>query len=266
MDWYRWWHGSANDPKLRMIAADCSMPLACVVGVWAYILECASGNHVRGQIDNFDYEVVSFHLGIDVETPCNAMKRRRMLHETGETLVVCNWDKWQPKRERDDVSTDRVKKFRDKQKQALTERNANETPCNANETHVTPREEKRREDIKEVNPLVVSKLTQCPQQEIISIYGSVLPSLPQPRVWEGARAKNLQARWKWVLADLEKKGKPATKQDGLDFFERMFAYIASSDFLTGKTSSWTGCDLAWIVNAENFAKIIEGRYENKEAA
>lgn len=146
MDWYRWWHGSANDPKLRMIASDCGMSLACVVGVWAYILECASSNHIRGQIDNFDYEVVSFHLGIDVVTPCNAMKRRKMLHETDETLVVCNWDKWQPKRERDDVSTDRVKKFRDKQKQRLTECNATETPCNATETNVTPRVDKIRED------------------------------------------------------------------------------------------------------------------------
>lgn len=260
MDWYRWWHGSANDPKLRMIAADCSMPLACVVGVWAYILECASGNHVRGQIDNFDYEVVSFHLGIDVETPCNALKRRRMLHETGETLVVCNWDKWQPKRERDDVSTDRVKKFRDKQKQALTDSNANETPCNANETKVTPREEKRREDIKEVNTLVVSKLTPCPHQEIIDLYAKHLPELPQPRIWEGTRSNHLKSRWAWVMSN-----KAATKEEGLDFFGRMFAYIAKSDFLMGRSGSWS-CDLGWIVNPTNFSKIIDGNYDNKVAA
>lgn len=152
MDWFRWWHGSANDPKLRMIASECSMPLACVVGVWAYILECASNNHVRGQIDNFDYEVVSFHLGIDVETPCNAMKRRNMLHETDETLIVVNWDKWQPKRERDDNSSDRVRKHRESKKQSLTKCNANETPCNANETNVTPREDKRREEVNNIKP------------------------------------------------------------------------------------------------------------------
>lgn len=146
MDWFRWWHGLSNDPKLRLIASECSMPVACVVGVWGYLLETASSNHIRGQIDNFDADVISFHLGIDVETPCNAMKRRNMLHETGETLLICNWDKWQPKRERDDVSTARVQKFRDKQKQALTSGNIVETPCNANETNVAPREDKSRED------------------------------------------------------------------------------------------------------------------------
>ena len=153
MDWFRWWHGSANDPKLRLIAHECNMPVACVTGVWAYILECASSNHTRGQIDNFDYEVAAFHLGVDVETPCNAMKRRGMLHETDETLVVCNWAKWQPKREREDNSSERVRKHRELKKQSLTECNTDETPCNAIETKVTPREDKRRED-KNINTFV----------------------------------------------------------------------------------------------------------------
>jgi hypothetical protein len=148
MDWLRWWHGSSTDPKFRMIAAECNMPLASIIGLWAYILECASSNKTRGQIDNFDLEVAGFHLGIDVVTPCNAMKRRNMFHETGETLHVTNWEKWQPKRERDDVSTDRVRKHRGKQKQELTSVENDVTPCNANETHVTPRGEESREDIK----------------------------------------------------------------------------------------------------------------------
>ena len=153
MDWLRWWHGSSNDPKIRLIAHECNVPVACVVGVWAHILECASSNQSRGYIDNWDAEVASFHLGVDVETLCNAMKRRKMLHETNETLVVCNWDKWQPKRERYDNSTARVQKHRDKLKQELMQCNANETQCNANETQETPREEKIRED-KNINTFV----------------------------------------------------------------------------------------------------------------
>lgn len=128
------------------------------------------------------------------------------------------------------------------------------------------REEKRRED-KEVNHLVISKLPTCPQQEILSLFAEHLQELPQPRVWDGARAKSLQSRWKWVIEDLERKGKPSDKQAGLDFFGRMFGYIRNSDFLMGRgQGGWTGCNLAWIVKAENFAKIIEGQYENKVAA
>lgn len=105
----------------------------------------------------------------------------------------------------------------------------------------------------------------CPHQEIVALYGEVLPELPQPRVWDGVRQKNLSARWKWVLDDLGKKGKPNDKDAGIEFFRRMFAYVARCDLLMGKKGDWT-CSLPWIVEAGNFAKIIEGNYQNKEAA
>lgn len=181
MDWFRWWHGSSDDPKLRMIASECNMPVASVIGLWATILEAASKSQNRGNIDNFDYEVVSFHLGIDVETPCNAMKRRKMLHETDGTLTVLNWSKWQPKRERDDNSTSRVREFRNKQKQALTERNDNETPCNASETQVTPREDKRRED---------KTITQSPSgfADFWSAYPKKVGKGAAEKAWDKAKA------------------------------------------------------------------------------
>lgn len=142
MDWFRWWHGAYTDPKMRMIASECNLPMASLLGLWASILELASDSNVRGTIDNFDAEVMSFHLGIDVVTPCNAMKRRGMLHETDGVLCVTNWEKWQPARERNDDSSERVAKHRAIKKQALTKNVADVTPGNANVTAVTPREEK----------------------------------------------------------------------------------------------------------------------------
>lgn len=109
------------------------------------------------------------------------------------------------------------------------------------------------------------KADLCPHQEIIALYANALPELPQPRIWDGQREKNLTARWRWVLADLKEKGKPCEQSDGLDFFRRMFEYIHASDFLMGRAGTWSA-DLGWIVKAENFAKIIQGNYENKVAA
>jgi hypothetical protein len=111
--------------------------------------------------------------------------------------------------------------------------------------------------------LVDSKLPTCPQQAILDLYAELLPTLPQPRIWDGARAKNLTARWRWVLADLAKHGKPHSPEDALGFFRRMFAYVEKSDLLMGRSGSWNA-SLDWIVKAENFAKIIQGNYENKE--
>lgn len=117
----------------------------------------------------------------------------------------------------------------------------------------------------DVEVVASESLPTCPHQEIISAYAEILPELPQPRVWDGQRKDALAARWKWVIADLRRKGKPCDRSDGIDFFRRMFEYISRSDHLMGRKGDWT-CSLPWIVKAENFAKIIEGNYENKVQA
>jgi hypothetical protein len=91
----------------------------------------------------------------------------------------------------------------------------------------------------------------CPHQEIIALYHKHLPMLTQVRTWTDKRAKALKARWR------EDK-----KRQSLEFWEKLFRYIAESDFLTGKASDWQA-DLEWIINPSNLVKIIEGKYENK---
>lgn len=101
----------------------------------------------------------------------------------------------------------------------------------------------------------------CPHLEILELFGKHLPELPQPmpNLWEGARAKALQQRWKWVMAN-----KAKTKEEGLDFFGRYFVYVSKSDFLSGRNGKWTACDLGWLVKADNFTKVMQGNYQNKE--
>jgi hypothetical protein len=112
-------------------------------------------------------------------------------------------------------------------------------------------------------------LPACPHTKIVELYAKHLPELPQPRIWNGQRANNLKARWRWLLTTRKPDGKryASTMSEAVDFFDRFFGYVASSDFLTGRDSKWQGCDLGWLVKAENFAKVIEGKYhQNREAA
>lgn len=128
------------------------------------------------------------------------------------------------------------------------------------------REEKRREDL--LNTIVGSKLPDCPHEKIIALYAKHLPELPQPRVWEGNRQEMLRARWRWVLtAENENGERYATDlETALDFFSRFFEFVRQCPFLIGDNNkSWTA-DLAWLVKAENFAKVLEGKYETRAAA
>lgn len=141
---------------------------------------------------------------------------------------------------------------------AHNERNANEHVSDANQEPVTNNQYKDSCPQPSANDA-------CPHQKIISLYAEQLPELTQVRTWEGSRATNLKARWRWVVADLKAKGKPHNEEAALDFFKRMFAYVRQSDFLMGRSGNWM-CDLPWLVKAENFAKVIEGNYENRNAA
>lgn len=117
-------------------------------------------------------------------------------------------------------------------------------------------------------PTTKQTLPACPHLELLDIFAEQLPELPQPKpeLWEGARAKALAARWKWCLTAKKRSGAryATTKAEALDFFRRYFGYVGKSDFLTGRDGRWSGCDLAWLVKADNFAKVLQGNYENRQ--
>lgn len=100
---------------------------------------------------------------------------------------------------------------------------------------------------------------QCPHDEILALYHETLPSNPRIKVWDGARADALRARWR-----------EDPKRQTLDYWRRFFAKVAASAFLTGRAEGQGGRPflpgLDWMVKAANFAKIIEGRYDDRRHA
>ena len=110
----------------------------------------------------------------------------------------------------------------------------------------------------------------CPHTELIDLYAEQLPTLPQPKpeLWTGARAAALKARWRWVLTAKKRDGTryATSREEALGWFKRFFAFVAESDFLTGRDGKWTACDLGWLCNETNFAKVVQGNFANKEAA
>ena len=117
----------------------------------------------------------------------------------------------------------------------------------------------------------------CPFDKLIDSYKKHLPELPDVRrslFAGGKNGKAMRSRWRWVLTAKHERGPrigerlAESAQDGVAWFDRYFAYVADSDFLTGKSGAFTGCDLGWLVNAANFEKVLSGKYhaEKREAA
>lgn len=112
-------------------------------------------------------------------------------------------------------------------------------------------------------------LPDCPHVELLALFAERLPELPQPKpeLWDGKSAEHLRARWRWVLTAKRKNGQryATNKAEALDWFGRFFAYVGGSDFLMGRRGEFT-CTLQWLVKADNFAKVVQGNYENRAAA
>lgn len=170
MDWFRWHQGSTTDPKFQLVARKAGRSVAEVIAFWAVLLEAANGQELRGQHGNLDFEAIDCQLGLqdgaarDIYT---ALCDRGLVD--GVEGLVKQWDKRQPRREReaDGLSTERSRRFRAKaalvndlatQTDGNTTTNqatkslvlhgvaTDATPCNAMQRQKQPRGEERREE------------------------------------------------------------------------------------------------------------------------
>jgi hypothetical protein len=98
----------------------------------------------------------------------------------------------------------------------------------------------------------------CPHERIIALYHEVLPELRQIREWNETRRRLLQRRWS-----------ENPERQNLDWWRQFFGYVRESRFLMGQTTGRDGrpfdCDLEWLIRPTNFAKVVEGKYEDQAA-
>ena len=258
--WFRLYSEFATDPKVQMLSEADQRRFIMLL-----CFRC-SNEHVTLQD-----EEVTFLLRVTSEewARTKAVFLAKNLINEDNTPTA-----WEKRQFASDSSAARVAKHRAKKKDRQnadvtlqeTKSNAVDTDTEAERTTEADASVVGGDAANESAIRKTDRLPDCPQQEILALYAEILPDLPQPIAWEGARATNLRARWRWVLADRLRKGKPCDRDAGIDFFRRMFGYVAGNDFLSGRTSGWKGCDLGWLVKAENFAKVIAGNYDGKEAA
>ena len=111
------------------------------------------------------------------------------------------------------------------------------------------------------------ELPDCPHAELIALYRRHLPQLRQPMRWDGERAEAMRTRWRECAKPTAFGDGYRTREEGLAFWDRFFAYVASTPKLAngiesreaGQVRVWKP-DLPWLVTRANFTKVIEGTY------
>ncbi|MDD6633898.1 MAG: replisome organizer [Ruminococcus sp.] len=88
-------------------------------------------------------------------------------------------------------------------------------------------------------------------KKIVNSFNSICISLPKVQK---------------ITETRKKKIKNLQKHLGNTAVEDYFSMVESSDFLTGRTEKWTGCNFDWVLKPENITKVIEGNYANKQVA
>ena len=270
IDWFRWHHGSVTDPKFQLVARKAGVGLPDVIAVWAFVLEKASASEDRGSFGDLDHEAIDCLFCLDEGKTLSILEQMKVRGLVADGRI-CAWDKRQPKREReDDVSTNRVREFRERQKAQTEAMKRDETPGNANETHETPRGEERREEKEDMAKTGFADLSpsspadangvqtsppvdECPQQSIVALFHECVPTARRVRDWTPSRAALLRARWR-----------EERKRQNLDWWRRFFCYVNESPFLTGRSNTPGRrpfeLGLEWLLKPENFAKVREGAY------
>jgi hypothetical protein len=117
--WLKWWIGSVDDTKLRMVASECLRPVGDVVAVWASILERCARADVPGTCDNLSFDEIAFQLGYDashVESIVDAMRHRGLMTDN----TVTSWNRRQETKH-DKTGAERQRKFKERSKQPITE-------------------------------------------------------------------------------------------------------------------------------------------------
>ena len=144
MDWFRSWHGAPTDNKWLLIAKRAGVTPMMVSAVFWALLDYASQQEERGSVAGFDAETYAMWAGCDetdVIAIVNAMRAKGVITDC-ETLAA--WEKRQPRRE--DDSSERVRRHRDKQRQSVTDDTV--TQCNDTVTQCNAPDKSRLDQIR----------------------------------------------------------------------------------------------------------------------
>lgn len=116
--WFRWYEGTSEDGKFRVVARLSRVTVRDVIALWAFMLEDAAHLDHRGvckRNEDFMASILDFEDGT-VERILEAMESVDMISVGAGAITLCNWAKRQFEGDTDPTANDRQRRKRERDK------------------------------------------------------------------------------------------------------------------------------------------------------
>jgi len=133
MKWFRWYQGTVEDTKFRIVARNASVTLSTVIAVWAFILEEASKESHRGIcLRNEEYLfAVLDEKPQTILAVLTSMEEAGLIKYENKIITVTRWKERQYETDTTDpTNAERQRRFRERKRAE----NGDETPRNGSVT------------------------------------------------------------------------------------------------------------------------------------
>lgn len=237
-----------NDEKILLIE---SLPDAdSIIVIWFKLLTLAGNQNNNGIFmltDKMPYteEMLATIFRRNVNTVRLALETFQnfgMVEVVNNAYAITNWEKHQNVDSMEKIrgqTRERVARHRKKQLEIGCNVTSNATVTQGNAID----KDKIREDKEKDNNNI------C-YQDIINLYNSICISFSKVKTLSDARKKTIKARLNTY---------------SMEELKTVFEKAEASDFLKGKNNRNWMASFDWMLKDANFAKILDGNYDNKEA-
>lgn len=232
-----------------------------IVLIWVMLLTMAGRCNAGGMIfltENIPYtpKMLADELDFEENTvilALNALEQLQMIVTDGAFFSVAGWEEYQNIEGLEKIrEQNRLRKQKQRERQKLL---ASDSHVTVTDGHATEEDKDSEEDSdkkEEIRPLIVSKDTICSTdvQRILDRWNGL--GLSQVRaIQSGTQRYNL----------LKKR----IKDYGIDTVLEAVGRVQKSSFLMGNNKNGWVITFDWFIKPNNFAKVLEGNYDDGQA-
>lgn len=229
--WFRAYAGIVDDDKLRLLAFE---------DRWHFVALCAL--KCSGLLDEPDGQLRNRKIAVKLGVQVRELEEiARRLQEVGLIDEHLNPSKWDDLQFRSDTSTDRVKKYREKQHRNGVKRFSN--------VSVTCQETETETDISSNEDSSAGADRPPTKKEILEAWEMrmVPQGFPAVRRMTAERERHLRAR---------------LKENSFEDWQKAFAALERSAFCRGENDRGWHANFDFLLQPKSFTKLIEGAYDH----